>query len=98
MRMGASVPLRGKPMYEFLYKLIHLTFPRVRDFRGISPQSFDGQGNYTLGFKEQLAFPEIGTEGVELIHGLEVTVRTTAKSDDEARTLLKKLGFPFRDT
>lgn len=97
MPIGASVTLRGARMYDFLYKLIHLTLPRVRDFRGISPKSFDGRGNYTLGFKEQLAFPEIGAEGVELIHGLEITVATTAQNDAAALALLQKLGFPFRE-
>lgn len=97
MPVGASVTLRGAHMYDFLYKLIHLTLPRVRDFRGISPKSFDGRGNYTLGFKEQLAFSEIGAEGVELIHGLEITVATTAETDAAALALLQKLGFPFRE-
>lgn len=97
MAIGASVTLRGARMYDFLYKLIHLTLPRVRDFRGISPKSFDGRGNYTFGLKEQLAFPEIGAEGVELIHGLEITVATTAENDAAARALLQKLGFPFRE-
>lgn len=96
MEIGASVTLHGDRMYDFLYKLIHLTLPRVRDFRGIDPKSFDAHGNYTLGFKEHLAFPEISGEGTDLIHGLEVTVATTAHNKQEGLALLQKLGFPFR--
>ncbi|HAT03720.1 MAG TPA: 50S ribosomal protein L5 [Candidatus Magasanikbacteria bacterium] len=95
MEIGSSVTLRGPQMYNFLYKLINLTFPRVRDFRGISPKSFDGQGNYSIGFKEQLAFPEIGGEAADIIHGLQIVVSTTARTNEEGRALLEKMGFPF---
>ncbi|MFA7245447.1 MAG: 50S ribosomal protein L5 [Candidatus Magasanikbacteria bacterium] len=95
MEIGASLTLRGHAMYEFLYKLINLTFPRVRDFRGINPKSFDGKGNYTLGFKEQLAFPEISGESADNIHGLQIIINTTAKNDKEGYALLEKIGFPF---
>ena len=95
MEIGSSVTLRGPQMYNFLYKLINLTFPRVRDFRGISPKSFDGQGNYSIGFKEQLAFPEIGCEAADIIHGLQIVVSTTARTNEEGRALLEKMGFPF---
>lgn len=97
MRIGASVTLRGPTMYEFLYRLINLTFPRVRDFRGITKKSFDKKGNYTIGFKENIAFPEIHTESLDLIHGMELTVHTTADNRDEGYALLKALGFPFKD-
>jgi large subunit ribosomal protein L5 len=83
-------------MYEFLYKLINLTFPRVRDFRGIDPKSFDGKGNYTLGFKEQLAFPEISGDAADNIHGLQLIINTTAGSNEAGMALLSKMGFPFR--
>lgn len=96
MDVGASVTLRGKTMYEFLYKFINLTLPRVRDFRGLNPKSFDAAGNYSVGFKENLAFPEMGVEANDLIHGLEITVSTTAQSAEEGFTLLEKMGFPFR--
>ncbi len=95
--IGISVTLRGRSMYEFLNKLINVTFPRVRDFRGINPKSFDPQGNYAIGFKEHIAFPEIGGEAVDNLHGLEVTVTTTASNKQEGLALLKGLGFPFRD-
>lgn len=95
MPIGASVTLRGDRMYDFLYRLIHLVFPRVRDFRGISPKGFDKQGNYTIGIKEQLAFPEITTQLSDRIHGLEITVVTTAKDKQAGEALLKALGFPF---
>ncbi len=94
--VGSSVTLRGKKMYDFLDKLISVTLPRVRDFRGINPNSFDKQGNYTIGFKENLAFPEINVDAVENVHGLEVVICTTAQSKEEAMPLLEKLGFPFR--
>lgn len=97
MAIGASVTMRGEKMYEFLYKLINLAFPRVRDFRGISPKSFDRQGNYSVGLKEQLAFPEITAEMGDVIHGIEMTVVTNAKTKEEGLALLKKLGFPFKD-
>lgn len=95
--IGASVTLRGQRMYEFLDRLIMLTLPRVRDFRGLNPNSFDACGNYTVGFKEHLAFPEItGADMGEVIHGLEITVCSTAKTKEEGRALLTELGFPFR--
>jgi len=94
--IGASVTLRGDKMYDFLYKMIHLTFPRVRDFRGLNPKSFDKQGNYTIGFKESFAFPEMGTDAQDLIHGIEVTITTTAQSPEHGHALLSELGFPFR--
>lgn len=97
MAIGASVTMRGDKMYEFLYKLINLTLPRVRDFRGISPKSFDRKGNYSVGLREQLAFPEITAEMHDIIHGLEITVCTNAKSKEEGLALLKKVGFPFKD-
>jgi large subunit ribosomal protein L5 len=97
MNIGASVTLRGKAMYEFLYKLIHVTFPRVRDFRGITPHAFDEQGNYSIGFKENIAFPEMSSDAVDQIHGLEVVITTSAKNKEEGHALLKALGFPFKD-
>jgi len=96
MPIGASVTLRGKSMYDFLYKLAHLTLPRVRDFRGLNPKAFDGQGNYTIGIKEQLAFPEIGQNMSDIIHGLEAVVVTTTKKPEEGLALLELLGFPFK--
>lgn len=97
MNIGVSVTLRGKAMYEFLYRLINITFPRVRDFRGINPNSFDAQGNYSIGFKENIAFPELGTDAIDQMHGLEVVITTTAHSKQEGKALLTSLGFPFRD-
>ncbi|MBP9732182.1 MAG: 50S ribosomal protein L5 [Candidatus Magasanikbacteria bacterium] len=94
--IGSSVTVRGEHMYDFMYKLIHLTLPRVRDFRGLNPKSFDGKGNYTIGFKEHLAFPEIGGDSADQIHGLEMTISTTATTNEEGRALLEELGFPFR--
>ncbi len=96
--IGCKVTLRRSRMYEFLERLLHAALPRIRDFRGISPSAFDGDGNYTLGLKEQLIFPEIHYEGVSAIHGMDITVVTTAKSDAEGRALLKYLGFPFKKT
>lgn len=99
MVIGASVTLRGNRMYEFLDKLINLTLPRVRDFRGLDTKSFDKRGNYTFGFKEHLAFPEIGgVEAADAIHGVEITVSTSAMNRDEGYALLQKLGFPFKKT
>ncbi|MBI5728297.1 MAG: 50S ribosomal protein L5 [Candidatus Magasanikbacteria bacterium] len=95
--IGASVTLRGARMYDFVYKLVHLTFPRVRDFRGLSAKSFDRQGNCAIGFKENLAFPEIGSSSIDKIHGLEVIIVTTGKTREVGLALLKALGFPFRD-
>ncbi len=96
MNVGASVSLRGDNMYEFLYKLINLTLPRVRDFRGLNPKSFDKNGNYTIGFKENLAFPEMSSESSDSVHGLEITVSTSAKNAEEGKALLEAIGFPFR--
>ncbi len=95
MNIGASVVLRGKRMYEFLDKLISVTLPRVRDFRGISPKSFDQQGNYSFGLKEQVVFPEVSGEAADKIHGLQVVITTTAKNREEGLVLLTKLGLPF---
>lgn len=97
MPIGASVTLRGNHMYDFLDKLVSVTFPRVRDFRGISPKIFDRQGNCTIGFKENIAFPEIKADAIEKIHGLEVVIHTTAKSKEHGLALLKELGFPFQE-
>ena len=95
MSIGASVTLREEQMYNFLTKLIHIVLPRIRDFIGISPNSFDGRGNYNLGLKEQLIFPEISYDDVTEIRGVDISIVTTAKTDEEARALLKALGMPF---
>src|SRR5699024_7692709 len=95
MPIGTKVTLRGERMYEFLQKLIHVALPRVRDFRGISNKAFDGRGNYTLGVKEQLIFPEINYDKVSKIRGMDISIVTTAKTDEEARELLTQLGMPF---
>ena len=94
--IGAKVTLRGDRMWAFLDRLINIALPRVRDFRGISPDSFDGRGNYTLGLREQLIFPEIEFDKVDKVRGLEITIVTTAGSDDRARLMLGLLGMPFR--
>ncbi|MCP9454491.1 MAG: 50S ribosomal protein L5 [Nitrospira sp.] len=94
--IGAKVTLRGRRMYEFFDRLVTLALPRIRDFRGVSPKSFDGRGNYTLGLKEQLIFPEIKYDDVASIHGMDVTIVTTAKTNEEGKALLKHLGMPFR--
>ena len=96
MPVGARVTLRGERMWEFLDRLISIALPRVRDFRGINPRSFDGQGNFALGLREQLIFPEISYDAVEATRGLDVAVVTTAKTDEESRELLRLLGMPFR--
>ncbi|NLW55335.1 MAG: 50S ribosomal protein L5 [Firmicutes bacterium] len=96
MTVGCKVTLRGERMYEFLDKLFNVTLPRIRDFRGVSPQSFDGRGNYNLGLKEQLIFPEINYDKIDKVRGMDVTIVTTAKSDEEGLELLKLLGMPFR--
>lgn len=96
MSIGCKVTLRGERMYDFLNKLINVALPRVRDFRGISPRSFDGRGNYSLGLKEQLIFPEINYDDVEKMQGMDITIVTTAKSDEEAKELLRLMGMPFR--
>jgi len=96
MSIGTSVTLRKNKMYTFLTKLIHIVLPRIRDFRGINPNGFDGRGNYNLGLKEQLIFPEVSYDDVDLIRGLDISIVTTAKTDEEARALLKSFGMPFR--
>jgi large subunit ribosomal protein L5 len=96
MAIGAAVTLRGEKMFEFLDRLVSVVLPRVRDFRGVSMKSFDGRGNYTLGLRDQLIFPEIPYEKVDKIRGMNVTIVTTARTDDEARELLKQMGMPFR--
>ncbi len=96
MSIGCKVTLRGETMYDFVTKLINVALPRVRDFRGISPKSFDGRGNYSLGLKEQIIFPEIDYDKVEKIQGMDITIVTTAVNDEEARELLRLLGMPFR--
>jgi large subunit ribosomal protein L5 len=96
MPIGAKVTLRKARMYEFLDRLITIALPRVKDFRGLNPKSFDGRGNYALGIKEHIVFPEIDYDKVDAIWGMDVVVCTTAKSDDEARALLKQFNFPFR--
>lgn len=95
--IGVKVTLRKDRMWSFLARLIHLALPRTRDFQGISPDSFDGRGNYTLGLREQLIFPEIDYDKIDKVRGLEVSIVTTAKTDDEARALLSKLGMPFKN-
>ncbi|MFC0297408.1 50S ribosomal protein L5 [Geobacillus jurassicus] len=96
MPIGAKVTLRGERMYEFLDKLISVSLPRVRDFRGVSKKSFDGRGNYTLGIKEQLIFPEIDYDKVNKVRGMDIVIVTTANTDEEARELLALLGMPFQ--
>jgi large subunit ribosomal protein L5 len=94
--IGAMVTLRGDRAYEFIDRLVNVALPRVRDFKGVSPKAFDGKGNYTLGVKEQIIFPEINYDKVEKIKGLNITVVTTARNDEEGRALLRHLGMPFR--
>jgi large subunit ribosomal protein L5 len=94
--IGAKVTLRSRRMYEFVDRLVSLALPRIRDFRGVSPKAFDGRGNYTLGLKEQLIFPEIKYDEVASIHGMDITIVTTARTNDEGKALLKHLGMPFR--
>lgn len=96
MPIGCSVILRRDRMYDFYYKLVNIALARVRDFRGLSPKSFDGKGNYTLGIKEQIIFPEIDFDKIDKIKGLNISIVTTARNDDEGRELLKLLGMPFR--
>ena len=95
MPVGAMVTLRGERMYEFLDRLITIALPRVRDFRGLNPRSFDGRGNYAMGLKEQIVFPEINYDRIEKVRGMDIIVTTTAGSDDEARELLRLFNFPF---
>lgn len=97
MPIGVKVTLRGEKMNEFLYKLVNITLPRVRDFRGLSPKSFDGRGNYSLGIEEHTVFPEINIDDVENVHGVEVTIVTSAETDEEAYELLKLIGMPFQE-
>ena len=96
MPIGAKVTLRGERMYDFLDKLISISLPRVRDFRGVSKKAFDGRGNYTLGVKEQLIFPEIDYDKVSKVRGMDIVIVTTANSDEEARELLTQFGMPFQ--
>jgi large subunit ribosomal protein L5 len=96
MPIGVTVTLRGQRMYDFLDKLTNVALPRLRDFQGISPDSFDGHGNYTLGIKEQLVFPEINYDKIDRVRGMEITVVTTARTDEEGRRLLTLLGMPFK--
>ncbi|MBV1816807.1 50S ribosomal protein L5 [Anaerosalibacter bizertensis] len=96
MPVGTKVTLRGERAYDFLDKLMNISLPRVRDFRGVSPVSFDGRGNYALGIKEQLIFPEIEYDNVEAIRGLDIIIVTTAKTDEEAKTFLEVMGMPFK--
>ena len=96
MPIGSMVTLRGERMYEFLDRLVSVALPRVRDFRGVSPKSFDGRGNYTLGIREQLIFPEIDFNKVDKTRGMNISIVTTARNDEQARALLKALGMPFR--
>jgi large subunit ribosomal protein L5 len=96
MEIGTKVTLRGNMMWEFLDRLVNIALPSVKDFRGINPNAFDGHGNYALGIEEQIIFPEIDYDTIEQVSGLNVAVVTTAKTDGEARELLKKLGMPFR--
>ena len=95
MSIGVMVTLRGRQMYDFLDKLMNITLPRIRDFQGMSPDSFDGSGNYTMGLREQIIFPEIDYDKVDKIRGLEISIVTTAPTDDEGRKLLELLGMPF---
>ncbi|KJH72141.1 50S ribosomal protein L5 [Aliterella atlantica CENA595] len=97
MPVGLMVTLRNERMYDFLDRLISLSLPRIRDFRGISPKSFDGRGNYTLGVREQLIFPEVEYDSIDQIRGLDISIITTAHTDEEGRALLKEMGMPFRD-
>ncbi|OWZ84478.1 50S ribosomal protein L5 [Natranaerobius trueperi] len=95
MPIGCKVTLRGERMYHFLDKLINVALPRVRDFKGVSPKSFDGRGNYTMGLKEQMVFPEIEYDDVERVQGMDIIITTTAETDEEAKELLRNLGMPF---
>jgi large subunit ribosomal protein L5 len=97
MPIGAHVTLRGDRMWEFLDRLLSLALPRIRDFRGLSPKQFDGNGNYTFGLTEQVMFHEINQDRIDRVRGMDITVVTTAKNDDEGRALLRQLGFPFRE-
>jgi len=98
MPVGQRVTLRGDRMYEFLDRLVSVALPRIRDFRGVSPRSFDGRGNFNLGVKEQIIFPEIDYDKIDRIRGLDIAITTTAKTDDEGRALLRLMGMPFRES
>jgi large subunit ribosomal protein L5 len=98
MPVGVMVTLRADRMYAFLDRLINLALPRIRDFRGVSPKSFDGRGNYTLGLREQLIFPEIEYDSIDQIRGMDISIITTANNDEEGRALLKQFGMPFRES
>ncbi len=95
--IGCKVTLRQKQMYEFLDRLVNIAIPRIRDFRGVSPKSFDGRGNYTLGVKEQIIFPEIDYDKIDALRGMDITITTSAKSDEAGRALLSAFNFPFRN-
>jgi large subunit ribosomal protein L5 len=95
MPIGTRVTLRGARMYEFLDRLVSIALPRIRDFRGLSPQSFDGRGNFSLGLREQIIFPEINYDDIQQVRGLDVAITTTAKTDEQALALLRGLGLPF---
>jgi large subunit ribosomal protein L5 len=95
MPIGVKVTLRGAQMYEFLDRLVTIAMPRIRDFRGLNPKSFDGRGNFAMGLKEQIIFPEISYDAIDVVRGMDVIVTTSANTDDEARELLKQFGFPF---
>jgi large subunit ribosomal protein L5 len=97
MKIGCKVTLRGDKMYEFLDRLVNLSLPRVRDFRGVNPNAFDGRGNYALGIREQLIFPEIEYDKIDAIRGMNISITTTAKTDEEAKALLAGFHFPFRN-
>jgi large subunit ribosomal protein L5 len=96
MPIGCKVTLRGDRMYEFLDRLVNIALPRIRDFKGVPAKSFDGRGNYSLGIKEQLIFPEIRYDKVDMVRGMDINIETTARTDEEAQVLLEALGFPFR--
>lgn len=98
MPVGVMVTLRSDRMYSFLDRLVNLSLPRIRDFRGISPKSFDGRGNYTLGIREQLIFPEVDYDSIDQIRGMDISIITTANTDEEGRALLKEFGMPFRES
>ena len=98
MKIGCRVTLRGNRMYDFVDKLVNVVLPRVRDFRGVTPRAFDGRGNYTLGLREQVIFPEIDYDKIDKVRGMDITVVTTAKTDEEARDLLRLVGMPFRES
>ncbi len=97
MPVGMMVTLRGERMYAFLDRFVNLALPRIRDFRGVSPKSFDGRGNYTMGLREQLIFPEVDYDSVDQVRGMDISIITTANTDEEGRALLKEFGMPFRE-